>query len=207
MEKDRGTKILAIFAILFAVIGMTVGFASFSAVLNINGTGEVKGSNWEIVFDNLSAANVTGTATEKTHPTIQEDSTLIEEYSVQLMTPGDEISYTFDILNNGTYDAEISAINMAGIGTKQLTATGGDATDQENVLNKLSYTLTYVGGEKDGQALAIGDAIPKKENTTPGKVTVKLTLSYASFEDQSLLPKDSITIGGLDVAISYKQAA
>lgn len=205
MEKDRGTKILAIVAICIAVLGMTIGFASFSTVLNINGTGAVKGSNWEVIFDNLSAATLVGTAVEKTHPTIQEDSTIIETYDVELVTPGDSVSYTFDILNNGTYDAEISGISMAGIASKVLTATGGDEDDRANVLGKLSYTLKYVGGAKDGQDLAIGDTIAKKVDTTPGKVTAKLTLSYADFEDESLLPKDTVTIGNLDVAITYRQ--
>lgn len=200
MERDRGTKVLAIFAICIAIIGMTVGFASFSTILKIEGTGDVKASKFSVIFQNLQTVVETGTANEVTAPTIKENGTKISEYSVELMTPGDTISYTFDITNDGTYDAEIGSITMAGTDATPFVVTGGDATDQANVKNKLTYSLVYVGGAKDGQALAVGDPL-----TADRTVTAKLTLAYQSFDDESLLPKATVTISNLAIDIDYVQ--
>lgn len=208
MERQSGTRVLAIIAIFIAVIGMTIGFASFSTILRIEGTGEVKGSNWTIEFADLEPAVTTGTAREKSGgtPTIQEDSTTISNYQVELMTPGDSISYTFKIKNRGTYDAEILAITMAGRTGTPFVVSGGDATDQANVKDKLLYTLTYVGGDNDGNELAVGDILPKQTEGIDSEVKVKLTLKYLDFEDEMLLPKSTVTIDNLGININYGQS-
>lgn len=208
MEKNRGTKVLAILAICVAVAGMTIGFAAFSEVLKIEGAGEVKAANFKVVFDELGTAVKTGTAAEKIGgtPTIQNNGTKISNYQVELMTPGDSISYTFKIKNKGTFDAELSTISIAGVEGKPFVVSGGDATDQENVKKHLIYKLTYVDGAKAGQDLAVGDVIPKNENGVDGVVTVKLTLTYESFNDSSELPKESVTIDNLGIDLTYTQA-
>lgn len=201
MEKDRGAKILAVVAICIAVVGMTIGFAAFSQTLNIIGTGEVKASKFSVIFEHLQGVEEVGTANEVTTPTINTNSTVISNYKVELSTPGDSISYTFDITNEGTYDAKISEIVMAGIGGRELTVegTGDDSeTDEANVKGKLSYTLTYVDG---GAPVAANNVLAAGQTKT-----VKLTLTYESFDDESLLPKNDVTIGNLDVAITYVQA-
>ena len=35
MEKDRGTKVIAIVALIVAVVGLSLGFAAFSSTLTI----------------------------------------------------------------------------------------------------------------------------------------------------------------------------
>lgn len=194
MEKNRGTKILAIVAIIIAVIGLSVGFAAFSATLTINGTGTVKASSWQVRFENLSAVAKTGTATEVTAPTINTNDTNIGDYSVTLTTPGDSISYTFDVANNGTFDAEVTAITIP---TPTCTGNGANAeTDALNVCNNVAYTLTY----DDGTAIANGDTIKAAE-----KKTMKLTLTYNDSVTADLLAKDDVAISNLGITILYSQ--
>lgn len=194
MEKDRGTKILAIVAICVAVVGLTVGFAAFSSTLSINGTGTVNASSWQVRFENLSAVTKTGTATEVTAPTINTDDTNIGDYDVTFTTPGDSISYTFDVANNGTFDAEVSTITIP---TPTCTGNGADATtDAANVCNNLSYTLTYA----DGTAIVASDKI-----TAGSKKTMKLTLTYSDAVTADLLPKDDVKISNLGITILYSQ--
>lgn len=194
MEKDRKTKILSIAAICIAVIGMTVGFAAFSSTLTINGTGTVKASNWQVRFQNLLAAVKTGTAEEVTAPTINTNDTNIGDYSVNFTTPGDSISYTFDIANNGTFDAEVTTITIP---TPTCTGNGANATvDAKNVCDNLTYTLTYA----DGTAINVSDELGK--GTTK---KVKLTLTYSDAVTADKLPTDDVAISNLGISIIYSQ--
>lgn len=199
MEKDRGTRTLAVVALLIAVVGMTIGFAAFSTTLRIEGTGQVKGSKFSIIFADLGDAVTVGTAKEVTggKPSIQTGNTLISNYQVELMTPGDSISYTFKIKNVGTYDAKISAITMAGReGGPEFTFTGGSNTDQTNVASHLSYTLKYANGDD----VDVDDVLPKD-----GVETVTLTLTYEEFNDETELPEQTVTITNLGINIEYTQ--
>lgn len=205
MEKERGTRTLAVVALLVAVVGMTIGFAAFSTTLNIQGTGKVKASKFSVIFSNLDTpATRTGSANEVTAPTIQAGSTVISNYNVELTAPGDSISYTFDITNNGTYNAAITGITMAGKNEATLTVTGTGETataDEAKVRPKLEYTLKYAEGPKAGQDVAIGDELAKDAT-----VKVTLTLRYVPFDDQTLLPENDVTISNLGVSIVYGQA-
>lgn len=206
MEKDRGTRTLAVIALLVAVVGMTIGFAAFSTTLTIEGTGTVKASKFSVIFENLMPAVATGTAKEASGgtPTIQPGSTVIRNYNVELTTPGDSISYTFDIANRGTYDATITGITMAGRDSETLTVTGtGDTAtaDEDKVKPKLEYTLKYAEGDNAGQDVAVND-----ELAAGASVKVTLTLRYATFNDQSLLPANNVTIGNLGISIVYGQS-
>ena len=42
MEKNRNAQVIAIVALVVAVLGLSVGFASFSNVLNIQASANVK---------------------------------------------------------------------------------------------------------------------------------------------------------------------
>lgn len=194
MEKSRGNKILSIIAIAIAVVSLSIGYAAFSATLTINGTGTVKASNWQVRFENLSLVTKTGTATEETAPTINTNDTNIGDYSVTLTTPGDSISYNFDVANNGTFDAEVTAITIP---TPTCTGNGANAeTDATNVCANLSYTLTY----EDGSEIKVGDAI----NATEKKAMV-LTLTYSNAVTADILPTDDVAISDLGITILYSQ--
>lgn len=194
MEKERTNKILAIVAICVAVAGLTVGFAAFSSTLTINGTGTVKASNWQVRFENLSAVTKTGTASEVTAPTINTNDTNIGDYDVTFTTPGDSISYTFDVANNGTFDAEVTTVTIP---TPTCTGTGANAeTDATNVCNNLTYTLTYA----DGTAINVADAL-----TASQKKTLKLTLTYGTSITADKLPSDDVEISNLGITVLYSQ--
>ena len=58
MEKDRGTKIIAILALLIAVVGLSVGFAAFSKELTITPVADVKAddSKFSVEFSTDSSS-------------------------------------------------------------------------------------------------------------------------------------------------------
>ncbi len=195
MKTERQTKILALIAIVIAIGGLSIGFAAFSTTLNINGVAQVEASSWEIIFENLSAETVAGTALETTAPTIDANSTTISGFDASLTTPGDSISYTFDVTNNGTFDAEIGTVTVAA---PSCTGTGANAaTDAANVCGNLTYTLTYT----DGTAVAADDTLAAGQTRA-----MKVTLTYSAAATAAQLPTAVVEVTTLDAAIIYNQA-
>ena len=196
MEKETRIKTLSLVALIVAVLGLTVAFASLSQTLTINGTASVDAATWDIHFANLSEAVVTGDAYVTTDPTIEAGSdgkanTVIGDYELVLTKPGDSISYTFDVTNAGTIDASLSKL------TKALTPTcSSNASVDEDatiVCDGLTYTLTYTDG---GQTVSQGDALNKGE-------TKNMTLKLAYDSDK--LPSDDVTISDLGITLNYVQ--
>ena len=178
-------------ALVLSVVGISVGFAAMSTQLNVNGSANVVPASWKIKFNNLSDATITGNALVTTAPTIQSD-THIGNYAVKLTKPGDTVVYTFDVVNSGTIDAELSSYDFA-----QPTIAGTGATaeaDAEIVRNNLVYTLTYA----DGSAVKQGDTLAKDETKS-----LKLTVGYNSTATE--LPTASVAITGMDVTFVYSQ--
>lgn len=138
MEKDRGFRALAIFAICIAVVGLTVGYSALSTSLTVNTNAKIKGSTWTIKFDGLSSNAFTGLAKEGSAP--QVTSTIIT-VDVELLQPGDTAEYTFYVKNDGDLDAKLSALPVF---------TGIPADD-----DALSYSLTYA----DGTPFDVGDTL------------------------------------------------
>lgn len=191
---DKNFKVIMTVAVVAIIAVIGIGFAAFSTELKINGKGTVKASSWKIRFDNISAASITGTATEVTPPTLSTNDTHIENYNVTFTTPGDSISYTFDVKNEGTFDAKISSIV---IGTPSCTGTGDNATqDANNVCKNLTYTLTY----GDGSPIAQNDTLTASQTKS-----LKLTLTYNASVTASELPSNDVAISDLDATIVYSQ--
>ena len=72
MEKQR-TKKITMIVLIVVVIGLTVAFAALSQTLTINGSANVDAATWNIHFDNLSDAKISGEAKENSKPSINED--------------------------------------------------------------------------------------------------------------------------------------
>ena len=122
MNKDKKV-VFGILALLVGIVAISISYATFTQNLNINGTANVTASSWSVHFANLTNVVRNGTAVEQTAPTIKSGQTSIGDYSVDFYTPGDSITYTFDVVNDGDYDAKISVLTK---GTP--TCTGSDST-------------------------------------------------------------------------------
>ena len=190
---NQNLKRYVVVCILSFILCVGIGFAAFSTSLDINGTGKVKSASWKIKFANLKPAELVGTATEETAPTISGEDTHIGDYKVTLTSPGDSVSYSFDIVNEGTFDAEITSLT---VGTPNCEGTGDNAlTDASNVCKNLTYTLTYSDGSniKNGDSLEAGDSI----------TGVTLTLTYSADLAANELPNNDVDVSGLATSIVY----
>lgn len=182
--------ILAIIAIVVAIIGMSVSFASFSTKLDIYGYAEMNSANWKIYFDNLSQAKLSGKAEELIHPSIKKGSTSITTFDVRLKGKGDSISYTFDIVNDGGLDAKLTTLSIS----KPICQGSGEkeSYDEKLVCNNLSYSLT----KSNDDTFSLADVIHAGE-----RVSAKLTLTYHG----ESLPYEVVEISNLGIDLIYSQ--
>lgn len=194
-NNGREMKVLIVAALIISIVAIGIGFAAFTETLTINGNAKVQASDWKIQFANLQNVVKKGTATVVTAPTLSDTS--IKTYDVTFKTPGDSISYTFDVKNTGDYNAKLTTITIPTPTCTGKEGAATAATDATKVCEKLTYTLTY----SDGTALAIGDTLAKET----GSRTMTLTLTYNDFTDVTLLPTEDVTISNLGITLIYSQ--
>ena len=197
-NKNRGLKIGVIAALVISVVAIGIGFATFTETLRIEGSATVQTSTWKVKFTNLSAPTLLGTAAVVTAPTINTNDTTISTYDVKLSKPGDSVSYTFDVVNTGTYNAKLTSITIPTPTCTGKAETESATTDAANVCKHLTYTLTYA----DGTSLAENDAL----EASTGVAHMKLTLTYTSHDVAAELPKADVTISNLGISLVYSQA-
>ncbi len=196
MEKNRGVKVVAVIALIVAVVGLTIAYASLSTTLNITGSAQVNPANWQVEFENPTVDSKLGTA-EGTAPTLAPPTTL-HDFSVTLKKPGDSVVFKFDVVNKGDINAKLSTLTMPEVSalTYEGTALSDQKTADENtVKGNLEYTLTDdEGGPITQGSLTINHGERK---------TMKLTMTYK--ESASTLPSAEVTISGLDVSMIFEQ--
>lgn len=126
MEKQNSGKALAVVALLIAVVGLTVGFAAFSSVLNIsaNANVELSGAEWDVGFaSGGTMAPLTGTATSVSGTGVTNAGTVnLLKYTLSQgtsatldTTAGTSVSYPFQIKNAGSITATLKNITSAGL--------------------------------------------------------------------------------------------
>ncbi len=195
MEKSKNVIVFGVLAIVVSLVAVSIAYAGFSQNLNINGTANVKSVRWDVHFSNLGTAVATGTASEVTAPTIKEGSTVIGDYSVQLISPGDTIYYTFDVVNTGNFNAMLTGVT---IGTPSCISSV--PAEQSVVCGNLSYKLYDTSSNTE---ITTADNVVLAAKT--GVRHFKIVLTYSSSTTASQLPTANVTVGGLGVTLTYTQ--
>lgn len=98
-------KTVLIIAMCITVLLMSVGYALISTRITINGTTSVT-STWNVIFSDIRTIEQKGGATNKVAPSVNNTTATFE---VDLVEPGDEITYEIDITNYGDIKAEIQS--------------------------------------------------------------------------------------------------
>ena len=177
MEKERRTKALAVVVLLIVVAGLTVAFAALSTTLNINGTAYLDAAKWGIKFKNLSEPVSIGTATVTGTAKIEEaKSASITGMNVSLSTPGDKVTYTVDLVNEGTINAKIDNIEKTVLTSEQ------------------QRYLTFKVTDKSGNEVSEGDILSAGE-------TRNLTITIEFIKD---LTKEDLPKQTSAISLSYK---
>ena len=211
-KKDNDKKLPLIVLLIVSCVGMSIGFAALSTTLQINGVASVSGMSFKIEFQNLSEATLTGNAQKITDPVISADKTEISSYNVNFLDPGDSISYTFQIANNGTINAKLSEIIKNTITCEGYGNSEQATTDANNVCANLEYTLKYQEAQPhyDENFIYTTSSTDMEVNDILNSGDVKdmiLTLKYKSPTDSETItePEDDVSISNLGIKLVYSQ--
>ena len=143
MEHNRQIKILSIVALVIAIVAMSLGFAAFSATLNISSSASVSpnSSDFKIrivsydgsnIIEPISFANASGS-----NATIGEDGLTLSNISVNLSEPGSCVVYRFYVQNDSPYDAYLSSyerVDTDGDGNNKKCVAESDNVNDELLL-------------------------------------------------------------------------
>lgn len=221
MEKERGTKVIAVVALVVAAIGVSLGFAAFSNDLTITPTAEVKPLNTlRVLFSSSNTAqeeigsnidikylpageNVTYPAFTATTPVISNaviSAPTLSNLKATFVRPGESIAYTLYIHNDSSYDAQLTAM---AFGNKSCTAKSGTTQSiVDAACDEIDISVTVGGGTDEPTA------VTKTQNTSSSATvsghileagayeTVTVTLSY---EDLSSGAGNTEVNGDFDV--------
>ncbi len=198
MRRSENFKVFGILAVVVSLLAVSLAYAGFSQTLTISGTATVKAAKWDVHFANLSQ-NTTGTTVVNTPAQIKTGSTSIGDYSVSFYSPGDSLTYTFDVVNNGNFAAKLTGLTI-GTPTCKVTITKETNTNTANVCSNTSYELF---DNTTGTKLTAADNGVIAANG--GKRTLRLVLTYKTTNNEDFLAEADVDISGLGVTLSYTQ--
>lgn len=113
------SKNIVLIVLGVVLLGMTIAYAALQTNLSIGGTASTPALDWNVNIANW-AESTKSTGVTYTGPTIT--STSISNLAITLPKPGDTITFTFKIVNDGTINAKLS--NYSGGFTCDQTGTG-----------------------------------------------------------------------------------
>ena len=193
MEKKRNSQTIIIAVLAVAVLFMSVGFALFAQTLNIQGNVQVEPAKWSVRWDSTSYQKATGSVdildgnlTANSGPTLTNTDVT---FGAKLTKPGDFAEFTINAINDGTFDAQLTAITLTSLTAAQA--------------KYLEYTVTYNGVEYDASATGLSIDLPATGTNT---VTVKVNVKYVQPENAAELPATQQTVS-LSASFDYSQKA
>ena len=174
-----------IFLCLVLLLLISVGYASLSTTLTINGITNVSQASWLVYFSNI-VLNDSNTATQIVEPVAVGKTTTTINWEVSMDEPGQVYEFTVDVVNEGTIDAMIETATENMI-------TNGLTSAQKKYLE---YTITY---ENDA-------IVEKNDKLAAGETkTLKVRLEFKSDAQVEDFPQDAENIS-LSYSINYIQA-
>ncbi len=186
MEKNKNTQTLVIAILSFAILFMSVGFATYASNLNINGTATVKANKWSVHYQSNSYSETTGSVAATASNLTNTDFT----FTVTLTKPGDFYEAQATIVNDGTFNATLTSLTMSTLTTAQQ--------------KYLRYKVIYDGTEYTATNSSLSLSLPYTANSNT-KV-VKVRLEYFQPEASTDLPQNDDVQVTLTAQLHYDQA-
>ena len=170
-KQSKKNRAVVILVLLIGVLFISIGYATLSTIVGINGSSiGVNKTVWKVFFKSVDD-NKTGNITPDTAATISADKKEIT-FAVNLEDIGD--TYTFDavIENQSSYEAALNADPL-------LVVKKGTET------TALPGYLTYTVKDEDGNVIGEGYTLDARSERT-----VTVTIQYS---ESSELPEDDET--------------
>ena len=191
MEKDRSSKVLAIAALLIAVVGLSVGFAAYSASLTIGASANVTPTeDFDVYFSTNGTTQVTGNVTpsfgsatddiaKPTGEAAALSDTTITGLKANFTEPGQTVTYSFYAHNASDYVAYLNQVVFAEVESgksKVCTAKSADTIGVDAACNDITITVA-VGSETFDTT---NTSVANHTLTKDGYETVVVTIDYAN---------------------------
>ena len=194
MEKNRVSRVILFVALCILIVGISIGFAAWSASLIIDGGSVVvsQGNSDESFKNLLSFTNPqcvpTADATVTSAGTLDSVNQTWSGAQVTLSRPGDSVTCTSTVQNASSFIAYLKSIDIE----KAISCTNTTAGQSvEAACNSLKLTVSATMGSKTSTATAQGDnvvdaldikesGIPAKIATVNGEGTISFKIEYVS---------------------------
>ena len=200
MEIGKNYKKIGIAAVLVAVLGLTIAFAALSQTLNINGTGKVAASTWDIVWeeiDNQTIVPSSGVEVQSGFPkldtvtlvkdnTTQLTGTTLDLGTITLHKPGDNATFRINIANIGDINAKITGVTGVSVNNTYV-----------------EYSVKYLNSATNVTTDLIGRLLEPNDR--------KLVIIEVKFKDSvtteqyNQIPQNGIEVSLNGVSITYTQ--
>ncbi len=185
---ERQKRNVIIISLCGVLLLMTIGYAAFNTLLNINGTASIT-SNWDIKITSIKQNAKEGDASSVEEFPKYED--LEATFNVNLVSPGDYITYDVTIENKGTIDAELNKIILPQLNNEAVLITTSGLAAGDELLVDHSATLTV--------KIEYNPEITKQpENKT---ASFEMKLDYVQKNKAEVEPSTVIDMKGIEVPI------
>ena len=189
MYRNERTRNIILIVLAVCLIGITVAYATLSQNLNISGVANVDKTSWDIHFTNVLTPKVEGQATGG-KAVLNSGSTVLTISEGTLSAPGDKITYTFDVINEGDLPAEVETTL-----TQMESCKAENGSDVSIFCNKIGLDLVYADTNIKVQK---SDRLLSKE-----KKTLNLIITYDKDKLLTTLPTSPIVLSNITSTINY----
>ncbi len=191
VEHQRQKKKSTVLLLLLLLVGfISIGYATLSSTLKINGTSTISNPTWDVVIDDTDPDAIACPTGEKCtiNPSNPESLTPDDGtgdnakgaiiwmdgntvyFKHLLSKPGDTFTFTTKYANNGTIDAKVDTVTKSDL----------NATAQRF----MTYDVTYA----DGSTIKAGDSLKAGQSATfKVSVTYKSTVTTLPTADELAL--------------------
>ena len=209
MERQRKYKFIVMITLMLVVVGMTLGFAAFSATLNISSSASVTPSSSDFnvgfytgtTFNNYEEMIYVKTYNGAEQPTvyITHGTDKISGFSPYFSDRGQYVEYSFNIGNSGMYDAYLREISFKDVDGGSNKKCSGNGWSTESLVQQAC------------EGISVSVSVDSKEITSttslnnivvsPGEfIPVVVTISYAS---DAVLTDGAFTVNFGDLVLDY----
>ena len=149
-------NIIIIAVITFSLVGIFLGKEY------IKPSSAKEDNIWNVYLDNMKSSVINGNVFVPSNPEIE--NTTVKAYDVLISKKGDYATFTFDVVNGGNIDANLSSLIKVEPKCISLELPA-NLSDEELVCNNLDYVIYYTNNNKE---VKISDVIKAhtKENVT-----------------------------------------
>lgn len=193
MEKQKGTNIIALVALVVAVVGVTLGFAAFSNTLEITSSATVTPNestfniDFSTVSDSISTTGMTinasdGAGGDATITNNSDTTASLTNLTTTFSNIGQTVTYNFYALNTGEYDAWLKAINFDNAEGKDsfISCEANGGTNAEMVANACeTIDVTVKVGADNAVSTTTTFDVSTHELKVGNSEPIVVTVSYA----------------------------